>query len=427
MKKIVSFCFSLFIFSNLFAQKDYFSLEQAINYAWENNLSLKDQNLQQNISEIEIEKGKSNFLPALGFSSSYSFQSGSIIDPSTNNRNTLNVQSGNFALTTTVDLFNWQTIIRLKLTQLENDKLKYQSEIIKQNLYIQIVQAFYQLQFNKEQKKLIENQIKNTLNQLDRIQEEVKYGNKSESDLLEMKANLSTSYKQQVDASSNYKLAYLTLQNLLNKKDSTNYIFDDNQLFNSNEDLDQLYKKSVDNRSDIIQSRIDEQIAQKNIELQKSAHLPNLSASYSFSSFYTDSNKNPFSNQLNDNKSHYIGISLNFPIFNKLQTQKSIEQSKIELERFQLKTHQLEQEYYNLMSDLFLKTNNSLEQWEASEKNLKDYQLSFEKVDDKFKFGLITIYEYLNSKNNLLQIETNNLIAKYSFYLNSNILNYYTK
>ena len=77
------------------------------------------------------------------------------------------------------------------------------------------------------------------------------------------------------------------------------------------------------------------------------------------------------------------------------------------------------------MSDLYLKTNNSLEQWEASEKKLKDYQLSFEKVDEKFKFGLITIYEYLNSKNNLLQIETNNLIAKYSFYLNSNMLFFY--
>lgn len=426
MKHIL--CLFTFYLSSFFvlAQKQ-ISLEQAVNYAYENNLSLKDQNLQQDISKIEIEKSKSNFLPTLGFSSSYNFQSGSIIDPSTNTRNTLNVQSGNFVLITTVDLFNWQTIIRLKLTQLENDKLKYQSEIIKQNLYIQIVQAFYQLQFNKEQEKLIENQIKNTLTHLDRIQEEVNYGNKSESDLLEMKANLSTSYKQQVDASSNYKLAYLTLQNLLNKKDSTNYIFDDNQLFNNNENLDQLYKKSVDNRSDIIQSRIDEQIAQKNIEQQKSAYLPNLSASYSFSSFYTDSNKNPFSNQLNDNKSHYVGISLNFPIFNKLQTQKSIEQSKIELERSQLKTHQLEQEYYNLMSDLFMKTNNSLEQWEASEKNLNDYQLSFEKIEDKFKFGLITIYEYLNSKNNLLQIETNNLIAKYSFYLNYNMLNYYTK
>lgn len=426
MKKIVSFCFLLFIFSNLFAQKDYLSLEQAVNYAWENNLSLKDQNLQNQVSKIEIEKSKSNFLPTLGFSSSYNFQSGSIIDPSTNTRNTLNIQSGNFALTTSIDLFNWQTMIRLKLTELENDKLKYQSEIIKQNLYIQIVQAFYQLQFNKEQEKLIENQIKNTLIHLDRIQEEVKYGNKSESDLLEMKANLSISYKQQVDASTNYKLAYLTLQNLLNKKDSTDYIFEDSQLFDNNENLDQLYQKGVENRPNIIQSKIDEQIAQKNIEQQKSAYLPNLSASYSFSSFYTDSNKNPFSNQLNDNKSHYVGISLNFPIFNKLQTQKSIEQSKIELERSQLKIRQLEQEYYNLISDLYLKTNNSLEKWEASEKNLKDYQLSFEKIEDKFKFGLITIYEYLNFKNNLLQIETNNLIDKYSFYLNLNLLNYYS-
>ena len=273
--------------------------------------------------------------------------------------------------------------------------------------------------------KLIENQIQNTLIHLDRIQEEVKYGNKSESDLLEMKANLSNFNKQKVDATSNSKLAYLTLQNILNKKDSTDYIFDNDQLFDNTGNPDQLYQKGLVNRPDIFQSKIDEQIAQKNIEQQKSAYLPNLSVNYSFSSFYTDSNKNPFSNQINDNKSHYIGVSLNFPIFNKLQTQKSIEQSKIELERSQLKTYQLEQEYYNLMSDLYLKTNNSLEQWEASEKKLKDYQLSFEKVDEKFKFGLITIYEYLNSKNNLLQIETNNLIAKYSFYLNSNMLFFY--
>lgn len=427
MKKIFCFCFIFLIVSNSFGQKDFFTLDQAVNYAWENSILLKDQSLQNEASKIEIEKSKYNFLPTLGFTSSYNFQSGSIIDPATNNRNMLNIQSGSFTLTTSVDLFNWKTIVRLKLSKLENEKLKYQSEIIKQNLYIQIVQAFYELQFNKEQEKLIKNQIQNTLIHLDRIQEEVKYGNKSESDLLEMKANLSNSNKQKVDASSNFKLAYLTLQNILNKRDSTDYIFDNNQLFDKTEDLDQLYQKGLENRPDIVQSKIDEQISRENIEQQKSSYLPNLGANYSFSSFYTDSNKNPFGNQINDNKSHYVGISLNFPIFNKLQTQKSIEQSKIELERSQLKTHQLEQEYYNLMSDLYLKTNNSLEQWEASEKNLKDYQLSFEKIDDKFKFGLITIYEYLNSKNNLLQIETNNLIAKYSFYLNSNMLNFYNK
>lgn len=426
MKTIVSL-FLLITSINSIAQVQSFLLEDAVNYAWENSTLLKDKSLQNEVSKIDIEKSKSRFLPTLSFSSSYNFQSGSIIDPATNNRNTLNIQSGNFALTTSVDLFNWQTIVLLKLSKLENEKLKYQAEIIKQNLYIQIVQAFYQLQFNKEQEKLIKNQIQNTLIHLDRIQEEVNYGNKSESDLLEMKANLSNFNKQKVDASSNCKLAYLTLQNILNKKDSTDYILENNQLFDKNEDLDQLYQKGLENRPDIVQSKIDQQIAQKNIEQQKSGYLPNLSANYSFSSFYTDSNKNPFSNQINNNKSHYVGVSLNFPVFNKLQTQKSIEQSQIEFERSKLKTQQLEREYYNLMSDLYLKTNNSFKQWEASENNLKDYKLSFEKIEDKFKFGLITIYEYLNSKNNLLQIESNNLISKYSFYLNYNMLNYYTK
>lgn len=426
MRKVFCIWFTLLFISNLFSQ-EVFTLNEAVNYAWENSLSLKDQTLQEKVSKIEIEKSKSNFLPTLGFSSSYNFQSGSIIDPTTNTRNTLNIQSGNFALTTTVDLLNWQTIVRLKLTHLEDEKLKYQSEIIKQNLYIQIVQSFYQLQFNKEQEKLIENQVKNTLIHLDRIKEEVEFGNKSESDLLEMKANLSNYNKQKIDASSTYKLAYLTLQNLLNKKDSTSYVFDDEQLFNKEEDFNKLYEKGLVNRSEVIQSKIDEQIAHNGVEQQRSGYLPNLSANYSFSSFYSDSNNNPFSNQINDNKSHYVGVSLNFPIFNKLQTKKLIEQSKIGLERAQLKTHQLEQEYYNLMSDLYLKTNNSLQQWESSENNLNDYKLSFEMIEEKFKFGLITIYEYLNSKNSLLQIETDTLIAKYSFYLNSNILNSYSK
>ena len=62
-----------------------------------------------------------------------------------------------------------------------------------------------------------------------------------------------------------------------------------------------------------------------------------------------------------------------------MQTQKSIEQSKIELERSKLKTQQLEREYYNLMSDLYLKTNNSFKQWEASENNLKDYMVNLAK------------------------------------------------
>jgi len=413
---------------NLNAQTQKITLEKAIQYSWENNLTIQDQNLQIEVSKIEIEKSKTNFLPSLGFTSSYNFQSGLIVDPTTNTRTTLNVQSGNFGLSTNVDLFNWQNILRLKLTKLENEKLKYNTEITKEKLLIQIVQAFYQLQFSKEQEKLINFQIENTLQHLDRIGDEVRFGNKSESDLLEIRANLATSKKQKVEVTSNYKQAYQTLQNLLNKKDSTEYSLDEDLLWDkSNKQVGELYEESLLKRPEIQQSAIDIKIASKNIDEQKSRYLPILSAGYSLSTFNTNRSLSSFGNQIADNRSHFFFFSLNIPIFNKLQTKQSINQSKIELERAELKTKQLEQEYYNILSDLHLKTNNTFDQWEASEESLKAYQKSFEKIEDKFQFGLITVYEYLNAKNNLLQEQTNSLIAKYTFYMNAVMLNWYEK
>lgn len=427
MKKYC-FIYFLFVAYHVFGQKESFTLEKAIQYSWENNLTIQDQNFQTEISKIEVEKSKTNFLPSLGFTSSYNFQSGLIVDPTTNTRTTLNVQSGNFGLTTNVDLFNWQNIVRLKLTKLENEKLKYNTEITKEELLIQIVQAFYQLQFSKEQEKLINHQIENTMQHLNRIEDEMQFGNKSESDLLEMKANLATSKKQKVEITSNYKQAYQTLQNLLNKKDSTEYSFQEVLLWDKSErQIGELYEESLEKRPEIKQSKIDIEIASKNIDEQKTQYLPTLSAGYSLSTFNTNRSLSSFGNQIMDNRSHFFFFSLNVPIFNKLQTKKSINQSKIELERAELKTKQLEQEFYNLLSDLNLKTNNTFDQWEASEESLKAYQKSFEKTEDKFQFGLITVYEYLNAKNNLLQESTNNLIAKYTFYMNAVMLNWYQK
>ncbi len=292
---------------------------------------------------------------------------------------------------------------------------------------IQVVQAFYQLQFSKEQLELIESQIENTFTHLSRIEEEVDLGNKSESDLLEMKANLTSDFQRKTNAESTYQQAYLTLQNLLNRKDSSNYLFENESLVSQpSEPLQNLYEQGLPERPEIKLSKKDEEIAQKQIDEQKSLYYPTLSASYSLSSFYTDSRIGAFTDQISDNRSHFVRLSLNIPIFNKLQTKKTVEQSKIELERSQLQVKQYEQEYYNLLSEAYLKTTNSYNLWQSSENNHQAHQLSFEKTDDKFEFGMINIYEYLTAKNNLLQVESDNLIAKYTFYLNSVLLNWYS-
>ncbi len=61
MRKL-SFVFLLFSILTI-AQEQSFTLEQAINYAWGNNLTIKDQQLQEQISTKEIEKTRANLLP----------------------------------------------------------------------------------------------------------------------------------------------------------------------------------------------------------------------------------------------------------------------------------------------------------------------------------------------------------------------------
>lgn len=426
MKKI---SFILFLFSVLtFAQKQSFTLKQAIDYAWENNLTLKDYQLQEKISAKEVEKRRANLLPTLGVSAGQNFEFGSVINPATNSRETLDVQSSNIALSSNVDLFNWQNFERIKISKLEKEKIQYNIEITKSEVLVQVVQTFYQLQFSREQLKLIESQIENTKTHLSRIEDEVELGNKSESDLLEMKANLTSDYQRKTNAESTYQQAYLSLQNLLNRKDSSNYVFENELLFfQPSESVEDLYEDGLPTRSEIKLARKEEEIAQRQIDEQKSLYYPTLSAGYSLSSFYTDSRVGAFSDQIVDNRSHFIRLSLNIPIFNKLQTKKSVEQSKIELERSQLQTKQYEQEYYNLLSEARLKTVNSYNQWQSSQENLNAHQLSFEKTNDKFEFGMINIYEYLTLKNNLLQVESDSLIAEYTFYLNAVLLNWYSK
>lgn len=426
MKKL---SFILFWFSMLtFAQEQSFTLEQAIDYAWENNLTIKDQQLQEQISAKEVEKTRANLLPTLGISAGQNFEFGSVINPATNSRETLDIQSSNIALSSNVDLFNWQNFERIKISKLEKEKIQYNIEITKNDVLVQVVQAFYQLQFSKEQLKLIELQIENTQTHLSRIEDEVSFGSKSESDLLEMKANLTSDYQRKTNAESAIQQAYLVLQNLLNRKDSSNYLFENDLIASqSSEPLQNLYEQGLPERPEIKLSKKDEEIAQKQIDEQRSLYYPTLSAGYSLSSFYTDSRIGAFTDQIADNRSHFVRLSLNIPIFNKLQTKKTVEQSKIELERSQLQIKQYEQEYYNLLSEAYLKTTNSYNQWQSSETNLNAHQLSFEKTDDKFEFGMINIYEYLTAKNNLLQVESDNLIAKYTFYLNSVLLNWYSE
>jgi outer membrane protein len=426
--KMKKFILSMAILgSNLtMAQQTIWSLEDCISYALENDYLVKEKALNQEYYQKEIKGSYGNFLPNANLYADHQYNFGSVIDPTTNNRVSSDIQSNSIQFSSQIELFNWGNFIRLKSARLQKEKATYDLEIQKNELIIRIVQAYHQVLFDHEQVELIEKQMVNTDLNLNRIETEFKLGNKPKSDVYEMQAQKSAEEQRLTQAKNALNLSQSNLKNILNWKGELEIEKSESDEFVLIEDsLENLYEQGKDSRPELKSAEIQTEISQQNIRLQKSNYLPKLNGNYALSSFYVDTETASLSDQFKNNTNHFLGISLNVPIFNRLQTQTAVQQAKIQAEQAFLQSEQQKQAYFNALRDAYTKSLNAYDNWQFSEENLKAQKISFVKTEEKFKQGMVDSYGYFAAKNNLLQAETAFLQAKYTFQYENLLLNWY--
>lgn len=425
MKKLL-IIFLVFLSCNLSAQEKGWTLENCIEYAQKNDLVLKETELNQDFFQKEITGAYANLLPDANLYADHQYNFGSVIDPTTNARVSSDIQANSFNFSSRVELFNWTNFVKIKSAKLRKEKAVYELEIKKNELIIRIVQAFNQVQFDKEQIKLIEEQLKNTQFTLNRIETEFNLGNKAKSDLYEIQAQKVAEQQMLVTAENALRISKTTLLNLLNLKEEVDFVQKENLVSESLQDsLPSLYESGLQNRPEIKSAEIQKEIAQKKIDEQKSGYLPRITANYSLSSFYVDMETASLLDQFRNNRNHFLGFSLNVPIFNRLQTRTAVQQAKIELEQANLQAEQQKQAYFNALREAYTKTQNAYENWQASEKNVEAQEISFAKTEEKFRQGMVDAYGYFAAKNNLLSAQTSLLQAKYTFHYENVLLNFY--
>lgn len=408
------------------AQEKSWTLEECIRYALNNDLVLKETALNEDFYQNEITGAYGNLLPNANLYADHQYNFGSVIDPTTNARISSDIRANSFSFSSNVELFNWGNFVKIKSAKLQKEKAIYELEIKKNELIIRIVQAFNQVQYDKEQIELIRQQLENTQLMLNRIETEFNLGNKAKSDLYEIQANKVSEEQMLVTAQNAYKVSKITLLNLLNLKEEVDFLQDENLIADSLHDtLPDLYETGLQSRPEIKAAEIQKEISRKKIEQEKSSYLPRINANYSLSSFYVDTETASLRDQFKNNKNHYLGFSINIPVFNKLQTRTAVQQGKIEWEQANLQSEQQKQAYYNALRDAYTKTQNAFETWQASEKNVEAQKISFARTEEKFRQGMIDAYGYFAAKNNLLSAQTSLLQAKYTFHYQNVLLNFY--
>jgi len=440
MKKNIYILFILFA-TTAFAQQPKWTLQKCIDYAHDHNLQLKQSQL--NIEQAKINKTDAlgAFLPNLNASASTSWNSGLTQNFTTGILENQTTFGGNGSVSTGMMLFNGlRNRNNYKKSMLDILSAQYQYADLQNDIDMQIAGAFVQILLNKETFESAKAQLENSIQQKERTLEMIKAGVLPQGDLTDVEAQITNDNLQVIQAENAYKLSKLNLAQLLElsqfdnfeiSEDLTGLAIDDKLL---QEQPAVLYQQALQTNKKLKQSQTQEQIADYQVKLAKAGLLPSLSAFANVNTRYSDRDNigfngivlpaDPFWDQVRDNKGVSYGLNLNIPVFNGLSARNQVKRAQLSKDNIEISTlntrKNLQSDIYKMKQDLMA----AFESMKAAEANLKAQRKAYDYAMEKFKVGMLNIFDLNTIKTKYVQAEGQYINAKYQYYLKSKVLEY---
>tara|TARA_B100001059_G_C17783003_1_gene555391 strand:- start:132 stop:1547 length:1416 start_codon:yes stop_codon:yes gene_type:complete len=463
MKKII-LLFAVFFTINSPSQS-LWTLEECVNRAINENISIKQAELDYLDSEISRKTAIGNFLPNLNIGSSHSWNIGLNQNITTGLLENITTQFSSMNLNLNLDILNGlKNIKQLHLANLSILANQYQLADMKENISLLVANSFLQILFNKEILKVQKSQLEISKKELKRANELVNNGVIPRGDLYEFEANLKTVEKSLIDADNSLKLAKISLAQLLLIDDYQKFdIVDKDYTLEISNILDkspnEIFAYAVDNKNEIKIAETNLEIAKKSLEFNKSFLQPRLSAFYSLSTriAYSDrligsgdfnyipigivENTNQrvlapvqgtkiippksFSDQFDINKGQNYGLSLSIPILNGFSVRSNVNRSKLNVQRSENLLFQRKLDLENTINQAYNDAFGSLKAYEASQKSLDARKLSFEYAQEKLNLGVLNPYEYSQVKQRYESSQSDLIRAKFDLIFKIKVLEFY--
>ncbi|MDW5287344.1 TolC family protein [Formosa sp. PL04] len=439
MKKITLLGFFLFSVISIYAQDNkQWTIEACVNYALENNISIKQSELDTKLADIDKSQAVMNFLPTLNANTSFSINTGANINPATNQFENQTFQSANGGVNTGINLFsgleNWKRLQRSKINSIAS---QYQLDKMKDDISIFVANAFVQILYNKEQIKVLESQNKITKENLERTKELVDAGVLPQGDMLEIKATDATQIQQIIAAENDLFISKIGLAQLLQIEDYKTFdiadadygLFPDSIL---DEDASTIIAKAKEEVYDVKVAESNLQLAEKDLELTKTQYYPQLSAYMGYSTRWASTTVDPitgnemgFMDQLSTFDGTSFGVQLSVPIFNGLAVRNNVRRSQVNVERSQ---YLLEQANLDLESQVYQAYNdakNARKSYEAATQTAEARKLAFEYAEERYTVGLTNAFDFSQASINFENAQSDVVRTKYEYIFKIKVLEFY--
>lgn len=411
------------------AHAEAWSLDSCITYAVAHNISVRQQALQIDDSELTVTQAKDAFLPTFSAdaSESFNFGRGLTADNTYADRNTTNFQWG---VSLNLPLFQGlENVRRLKYAKSALQQTLFEYEAAKDDIELNVITQYLQVLYAREVVKSSQAQVDLSEYQLERQRALANAGKVAEAEVYDLEAQLAQNRLQLVSAQGDARTQLITLANLLQLGDAEG--FDIQGLDGDDAYLpaaSQVLEQALATNNSILAARAAITAAKDNVAVAKSGWIPKLSFGastgsqyYSVSGFANES----FGNQMRHNYSTYFGFRLSIPIFDAFSTRNSVRRARLQQIQATLEAERRETEIDKTIRLAHTQAVASRDQYKASQESLVATGKAFEAVREKFDLGRATSYELQQASNNLFRTEISAIQARYDYLLRCRILQFY--
>ncbi|MGV3657760.1 MAG: TolC family protein [Chitinophagaceae bacterium] len=461
----------LFCFSS--AAQERWSLQECVQYAIDNNISVKQADVQARITGLQLKLNKAGQYPNVTFSSNAGYNLGRSINPATNAFDNQSIFFSGFQLQSGVNLFNWFSQRHaIEASRLDQQAANAATDKARNDIALNVAVAYLQALLSYEQIEVSNIQLGQSRAQLQNVRKQVDAGVLPELNAAELEAQLARDSANYIVANGTYQQNLVQLKALLSLDMVTPFDIEKPNVESIPvEPLAALqpqvvYQLALQNLPQQRVNQLRYQSAQKNIKVARAGMFPTLSAFANmgsrYSSLFPDQQNisvtptgkfdtlgfvevtpgnvqpavrptfdvtvpnTPFGRQLFDiNLSQAVGVSLSIPIFNNRQLRTAWDRARLNAENLKL---QVEGDNLTLQQDIYTAYNdavNAMQRYNAAQKAAEASEKAFNFSQRRYDVGLLQTIELITNQNNLYRTRLDALSARYEYVFRMKLLEFY--
>lgn len=415
------------------------TLQQCIDYAMENNITLQKSKLQKQSASEDLKGAKAALLPTVSASTNQSlgYQPWKDTGISTVTNGQVNTKvdktyyNGSYSLSGQWTVWNGnRNINTIKLDKLAEQSAELQAQETVNSIQERIAQIYTQILYLAENVKVNEEMLVTSKKNEERGQEMLNVGKMSKADLAQLSAQRANDEYNIVEAKSqlmNYKLQLKQLLELTDEEEFDVVIpeISDAMIMGEIPSLQSVYEQALLNRPEIERSQLAIKSSDVNVSIAKAGWLPSISLSGGVTTSTNSLSSTDWGKQMKSNVNTQLGVGVNVPIYDGRSTKTQVNKAKIQQLQAKLDLQDLQKTLYTDIQQFWLNAWTNQEKYQAAKSSVESAHQSYDLLSEQFRLGLKNIVELMAGKDNLLSAQQNQLQSKYLTIYNKQMLQFY--